>query len=207
MASFKYRIITFCISLMLLGAVIMVLATNGSVAGTPGTAFAQFLVPTSTASASVFVTPGALTFSNGAPSSPAGVTLSNADQTATYTIAITTNDNTGTGNGWNLTLSMTQFTNGSGKTLANNVTTISNPAISACQGGGTCTLPTDSITAGSYPLATTADGATTTKFFGASANTGMGGVIITPTFTTTIQAKAYTGTYTSTFTISLNTGP
>ena len=45
------------------------------------------------------------------------------------------------------------------------------------------------------------------KLFNAAANTGMGGFTVTPTVQVAIPANTYAGTYTSTVTVAVVSGP
>src|SRR5205823_4401171 len=68
------------------------------------------------------------------------VTLNGLYQTVTYTLALTTTDATGSGNGWNLTITSTQFktTGGTPKTLSTSASTITGVTVT-CVDGSTCT--------------------------------------------------------------------
>jgi hypothetical protein len=76
---------------------------------------------------------------------------------------------------------------------------------SACA-TGTCTNPTNGI---GYPLAVPAGAGppTAVKLFNAAANTGMGSFTVTPTVQVAIPANTFAGTYTSTVTVALVSGP
>ncbi len=108
--------------------------------------------------------------------------------------------------GWTLTITSTQLSTGGAtpRTLASTASTIT--AVStACQSG--CT--TNPINAIGYPLTVPA-GATApspVKFFNAAANTGIGTFTITPTIRVMLPADTYDGTYTSTLTTTLVSGP
>lgn len=130
------------------------------------------------------------------------VTLDGTDKTTTVDIPLDVNDATGSGTGWNLQVAATTFTTGT-KSLAD-TGTLSITAVSAvCD--ATCTSPANSH---SYPMAlTTSATPTAVEFFDAAADTGMGDFTITPTLQVAIPANAYAGTYTSTFTITLASGP
>jgi hypothetical protein len=71
---------------------------------------------------------------------------------------------------------------------------------------GTCTNPTNSI---AYPLAVPAGASapTAVKLFNAAANSGMGKFTVTPTVQVAIPANTYAGTYTSTVTVAVVSGP
>jgi WxL domain surface cell wall-binding len=128
------------------------------------------------------------------------------DSTPTYTVPLTIQDTRGTGAGWNATITSTQFTTGGGtpSTLATNASSLTG-VTSACA-SGTCTNPTNSIT---YPVAVPAapTAPAAVKFFNAAANTGMGKFTNTPTIGVFVPQSSVAGTYTSTLTISIVSGP
>jgi putative surface cell wall-binding protein len=135
------------------------------------------------------------------------VTLNGTDQTANYTLPITLIDSRGSGAGWNLTVTSTQFSTGGGSpnTLPTSASTITGVA-SICNAGSSCTNPTNAV---SYPLGLPAGSTppTAAKFFNAAANTGMGKFTITPTVQVSVPANAFAGTYTSTVTLAVVSGP
>jgi hypothetical protein len=133
---------------------------------------------------------------------------------------LTATDNTGTGAGWNITISATTFTNGT-HTLPNSAVLIfsgslSSPAsttapTAAC--ATSCTLPTDTTT---YPVAitTAASSPTTYKIYDTSTSTGEGVITIGGSAAANpigwwvqVPASVYTGSYTSTVTLSVVSGP
>jgi len=155
------------------------------------------LAATLTATATVSGTAG---ISLNLPSNPSvSSTLDGTDQTVSYAPVLGVVDARGTGAGWNLTVSATNFSDGSGHTLApGTITGVS----AACKAGNSCTAATSSgIT---YPLTV---GGTAAKFFNAALNTGLGKIDVTPTFAVSIPGNAYAGTYTSTVTLAAVTGP
>jgi hypothetical protein len=134
------------------------------------------------------------------PSNPSiSDTLDGTDQTATYAPILGIVDARGSGVGWNLQVSATTFTDGSGHTLAQG--TVASVA-QACHVSSTCTLATS--TGITYPLSI---GTTAAKFFSAALNTGLGKLDVTPTINVAIPGNAYAGTYTSTLTLAATTGP
>ena len=153
---------------------------------------------------SATVTGGSLVMS--ATDNPAfpGTTLNGTDQTKSDTIDIDVQDFTGTGAGWNLQVTSTTFNDGSGHTLATTATQITGVS-SACD-GGTCTNPTNAI---GYPLTVPADtvAPAAVKFFNSALNTGMGDFTVTPTLELSIPASTFAGTYNSTVTITIVSGP
>ena len=134
------------------------------------------------------------------------VTLTGADLTPTYTVGLTVTNTGGTnGNGWNLTITSTTFKTAGGKTLATNASTITGVAVGTCSGFG-CNQPTNSI---SYPLGVPAGASApaAVKFFNAAAGTGKGTVVVTPTVQVAVPGNSFAGTYTSTLTVSVVSGP
>jgi hypothetical protein len=154
------------------------------------------LAGTLTATATVSGTAGiSLTL----PSNPSITdTLDGTDQSVSYAPLLGILDARGTGAGWNLTISATTFSDGSGHTLAPGAV---GSVSAACHAGSTCTAATNSVT---YPLTI---GGTATKFFNSAANTGLGKVDVTPTINVAIPGNAYAGTYSSTVTLASVSGP
>jgi len=133
--------------------------------------------------------------------------LNSGDQTPTYTVPSTVNDTrTGAsaGLGWNLTITSTQFTTGS-RTLATNASSVT-AVTSACANGGLCVTPTNAI---AYPVTVPAGSTppTAVKFFNAAAATGEGVFTITPTVRVSVPQNSFAGSYASTLTLSVVSGP
>jgi hypothetical protein len=133
--------------------------------------------------------------------------LNSGDQTKTFTVPLTVSDTrTGAsaGLGWNTTITSTQFSSGT-KTLPASISTIT-AVSSSCANGGLCTNPTNTI---AYPLAVPAgaEPPTAVKFFSAAAATGKGVFTLTPTVSVAVPQNSFTGTYTSTLTIAIVSGP
>ena len=134
------------------------------------------------------------------PSNPSiSDTLDGTDQTVSYAPVLGVVDARGTGAGWNLTISSTTFSDGSGHTLAAGSVA---SAAQACHAGSSCTAATNS----GITLPLTLSG-TAAKFFNAAANTGLGKVDVTPTVNVSIPGNSYAGTYTATVTLAAATGP
>jgi hypothetical protein len=132
------------------------------------------------------------------------LTLNGLDATLTTQVSLTPSDMTGTNAGWNITGTSTTFDDGAGHTLP--VTATSVTAGSATADAGTCTLPTNSI---AYP-ATLPAGATApaaAKLFDAATSTGTGTSTVQLTFSLAVPADAHAGTYSSTWTLSIVSGP
>jgi len=152
-------------------------------------------------------------------------TLNGLDQSVVDTNAgdqqYTVNDATGTGAGWKVTMSATTFTNGS-HTLLNTGTLSTNGSVSSISAttaptatcSATCTLPTNpGLT---YPVAiTTADTSPTpSTIYDTAAASGLGQVVIGGSTASDpigwwlqIPASVYSGSYTSTVTLEVISGP
>jgi hypothetical protein len=132
--------------------------------------------------------------------------LAGGDSTPTYTLPLTATDTTGTGAGWNLTITSTQFTTGGATphTLAANASTIS--GVTSTCASGTCTNPTNAVT---YPVGVpaAATAPTAVKFFNAAASSGMGSFTVTPTVGVFVPSTTFAGSYSSTLTLSIVSGP
>ena len=160
------------------------------------------------ATATATFTAGSLAFVSAPPNVTFNDTLNGTNQTATATQALDVSDATGSGAGWSLSATSTTFSTGGGTPilLATNATTIASGPTRACDSGSTCTLATNSV---SYPytLPAAASAPTATKMFNAAVNTGEGNETVTVTWSLAIPATTQPGTYTSTWTISLASGP
>jgi hypothetical protein len=162
------------------------------------------LVATTAALASTLTSTATVTGTAGIslnlPSNPSlSDTIDGSDQTVSYSPVLGVVDARGSGAGWNVTISSTTYSDGSGHTLQpGSVTGVTQ----ACHSGSSCTAATSSgIT---YPLTLTT---TAAKLFNAATSTGMGKVDVTPTVQVQIPGNAYAGTYTSTLTLATVSGP
>jgi len=145
-------------------------------------------------------TPGNLTFP--------GTTLNGQNKTVTASQPLDIADATGSGAGWNITATSTLFKTAGGNTLSAGSTTVSStPAAPACDTNVTCTPGGTTTVPFPYTLPAAATAPTATKLYNAPANTGMGDQTVSPTWTLAIPANAYAGSYTSTWTLSLVSGP
>jgi hypothetical protein len=134
------------------------------------------------------------------------VTLNGSDQLTSYTLPLTVTDARGSGAGWNLTISSTQFSDGSGHTLPTSASSISVVTM-AHNGTGTYTDPNNTVSYTSPIPVPAGANATPVKFFNATANTGLGSFTITPSVSIAIPANTYAGTYTSTVSVAVVSGP
>jgi hypothetical protein len=162
-------------------------------------------LPAGAATATATITAGSLAFVSTPPNVNFSATLNGANQTVTANQALDVSDATGSGAGWSITATSTTFTTGS-VTLATNSTTIQSAPTTACDSGSGCTLATNSI---GYPYSLPAGSSapTATKIFNAAANTGQGNQTVSVTWSLAVPATTSPGTYTSTWTLSLVSGP
>ena len=132
---------------------------------------------------------------------------------------LTVNDSTGTGSGWDVTVSATTFSSGShtlpdtGRLEFNGSTSSLTGAAPSAACVGSCVLPVDTTT---YPVAidTAASSPDAFTLYDASAGTGTGVVALGGPSAThpigwwiQVPASAYAGSYTSTLTLTLVSGP
>jgi len=133
-------------------------------------------------------------------------TLNGRDQTASYTAPVSLEDTRSPASGWKLTITSTQFTTGGGtpRTLPASASAVTGVAASCTV--TPCVNPTTTVT---YPVTVPA-GSTppaAVTFANAQSATGTGTFDLTPTVGVTIPGNAFVGTYTSTLTITLASGP
>ena len=158
------------------------------------TSFAQ-----SDVTGSLTVTGGSLTMATADNPAFPGITLDGTTQSVSDAIDIDVKDLRGTGDGWHLDVTSTTFTDGS-HTLPTTAITITG-VTSACDGTA-CTDPTNGNT---YAITVPADtvAPTAVEFFEATTATGLGDFTITPTFSLSVPATTYAGTYNSTVTLTI----
>jgi hypothetical protein len=158
--------------------------------------------------------PGSLTWA---------ITLNGVNQSVADAVTgdkeLTVSDETNTGAGWDITISATTFTNGT-HTLPNtgtfvltgSVSSISSSAAPSLACMTSCVPPADAVT---YPVAvTTAASPSPVSVYAASAASGLGGVILGSASSAdpvgwwlSVPANARAGSYTSTVTVTIASGP
>lgn len=116
------------------------------------------------------------------------------------TSAWTMKDPTGTGSGWHTTITATNFVDSNAHTIS--VTgfkmLLSNGAITTVDGNA---APTSSFTS------STVLSGSPQSFLAAAADSGMGTYTALPTFTLDVPASTYAGSYVSTVTVTIISGP
>jgi YVTN family beta-propeller protein len=114
----------------------------------------------------------------------------------------------GTTAGWNISATSTQWTaivGGRVRTLPLTALSVPTAPVNVCVATG-CLLATNAMTY-PYVVPSGVTAPTATKMFNAAPGTGIGSQTVTPTMQLKIPGSAYAGTYTSTVTVSLNSGP
>jgi hypothetical protein len=146
---------------------------------------------------------GGLSFTPPATLSWPSTTLTGRDRSITTPLTLSPNDQTGSGAGWNLTATSTTFTSG-GRTLPTTAAQIT--AGSASSATGTCSLPVNQI---DYPVTVpaAASAPSAVKVFDAAAGTGAGPATVVLSANLNLPGNARVGTYTSTWTLTLASGP
>jgi len=152
------------------------------------------------------------------------ITLNGINQTIADAVAgdqqLAVSDETLTGAGWDVTISATTFTNGA-HTLPNTGTFVLTGAVSSIAASTTpslaCTLsclpPADAVT---YPVAVTTAASTPSpvSIYEASAGSGLGGILLGGStaadpfgWWVKVPGNAWRGSYTSTVTVAIASGP
>jgi hypothetical protein len=159
-------------------------------------------------SATATIAPGPLAFVSAPPAVTFRATPNVADQPVTATQALDVGDASGSPTGWAITATSTTFSTGGGSptTLSTSATTITSAPSVACDTAATCTPATNATTYPyTLPAATTAP--TPTKVYDTAATTGLGTQTVTLTWHLAVPADAAPGSYTSSWTLSLVSGP
>lgn len=151
------------------------------------------------------ITGGSLSLTQPTPGNFSAVTLNGQVQTTNADMgAFTVTDATGTGNGWNVVAQASQFTDSTNNlTLPTNSLNLSLPTVTAETGASDATT----VTAAGGNI----DNATGVKVLSAALNGGMGTYDIAfpaNALTLNLQPKdVKAGTYTSTVTVTVTSGP
>jgi alpha-tubulin suppressor-like RCC1 family protein len=134
-----------------------------------------------------------------------GITLNGANQSQTMSVAFTVGDMSNTAAGWKLQGTSTTFTNSALQTLPTTATTVTSVA-STSAGSPSCSMPTNVVT---YPVTLPAGGTAppAQTIYDANTGTGAGYTDVTLNFKLAVPANAYIGTFNSTWTFSVVSGP
>lgn len=146
---------------------------------------------------------GGLSFTPPATLSWPSTALTGRDRSITTPLTLSPNDQTGSGAGWNVTATSTTFASGT-RTLPTTAAQIT--AASVSSGSGTCSLPVNQI---NYPVTVpaAASAPAAVKVFDAATGSGAGPVTVVLTANLDVPGNARVGTYASTWTLTLASGP
>jgi hypothetical protein len=110
------------------------------------------------------------------------------------------------GGGWNLTITSTTFNDGAGHTFPTAASTMTAVG-TACGASSTCTPPTNAVanTNLAIPAGTVAPAAA--KWENAATATGLGTNTVSATIKVAVPANVFAGTYSSTVTVAIVSGP
>lgn len=147
---------------------------------------------------------GGLTLSAPGTVSFPSTALDGTNRTATTNATLSVSDMTDTALGWNLTATSTRFTSGA-NTLPNTATTITGVSVTA--GATNCGLPVAGSTAFPMTLPAGAVAPAAAKIYSSTLGTGLGIANLAYTFALAVPANTKIGTYTSTWTFTLASGP
>jgi hypothetical protein len=176
-----------------------------AVALVAGGALVASSLPAVASTATATLTGGTLGFVAAPANTGFSTSLTGRDIVATANQTFDVSDATGSGNGWNITATSTTFTTGA-KSLATTAVTVQAVPTVNCDSGATCTTATNAV---SYPytLPAAATAPTASKIFSSAANTGLGNQTVILVFSLAIPANTFAGSYSSTWTYTLVSGP
>jgi hypothetical protein len=162
-------------------------------------------LPAAATTATATIAGGTLGFVSAPASTGFNASLTGKDIVATSIQTFDVGDATGSGAGWNITATSTSFAAGTHSLAPSSVTVTAVPT-AACDTGATCTAATNGV---SYPytLPAGATAPTATKLLSAGANTGLGNQTLTLVFQLALPASTFSGSYSSTWTYTLVSGP
>jgi hypothetical protein len=134
------------------------------------------------------------------------ITLNGDDQTATYQAQLQVVDARGlaAGGGWNLTLTSTQFSDGSGHTLPTTASTLTSVTTGCHTATSTCTLPSNTASNSGVAVPVSP---TSAKILNAATGTGLGRIDVNANVSVAIPANTIAASYSSTLTVAIAAGP
>lgn len=129
--------------------------------------------------------------------------LNGLDRTVATSVTAEVDDQSSAHTGWSISGTSTRFTTGT-RNLPTGATQIT--GVGATAGAGNCSMPVNSV---SYPIGLPAGATapTAVKLYNAASGTGAGPVDLGIALSLLIPAQAYAGNYSSTWTLTLATGP
>jgi WxL domain surface cell wall-binding len=154
------------------------------------------------------VTAGTTLTATGVGSPTFNLTLNGVDQTPTYALPVSVIDARGlaAGGGWNLTITSTQFNDGSGHTFPTTASTMTAVA-TACGASSTCLAPTNGVANTNLAVPAAAVAPAAVKWENAANATGLGTNTVTATIQVAVPANVFAGVYSSTVTVAIIAGP
>ena len=154
------------------------------------------------------VNAGSTLTATGVGSPSFNLTLNGVDQTTTYALPISVVDARGlaAGGGWNLTITSTQFNDGSGHTFPTTASTMTAVA-TVCGASSTCLAPTNGVANTNLAVPAAAVAPAAVKWENAANATGLGTNTVTATISVAVPANVFAGTYSSTVTVAIVAGP
>lgn len=135
-----------------------------------------------------------------------GADLNAGDQTPTFTLPLSIAASVAPPPGWRATITSTQFSAGT-HNLGGGASTIASAPAAVCDDAyANCVAPTNAV---SYPVTVPAGSGppAAVTFFNAAAGTGAGRFTLTPTESVAVPQNSYAGTYSSTLTVAIVSGP
>lgn len=132
--------------------------------------------------------------------------LDDGDNAETWSLAATISDTRTTASaGWQLQVTSTTLTTGT-RSLPTTATDVTGVSGAACDNNAPCELPINNV---SFPVDVPAGTTppTAVKFYNAAAGTGLSRIDVNANFSAWVPQNAFAGTYASTVTISVISGP
>lgn len=154
------------------------------------------------------VNAGSTLTATGVGSPSFNLTLNGVDQTTSYALPVSVVDARGlaSGGGWNLTITSTQFNDGSGHTFPTTASTMTGVA-TVCGASSTCLAPTNAVANTNLAVPAAAVAPAAVKWENAANATGLGTNTVTATISVAVPANVFAGTYSSTVTVAIVAGP
>ena len=153
--------------------------------------------------ATVSVSAGALTETGNFNQARGSANLVGFDTGFPYPLGIQVTDATGSGAGWNLQISGTPLSDGvNGHPALIQTVPVSATVFAGCGAGSTCTPP-----AANNFVTYAQIGTTPNKFYSVAPNSGMGVINVQSIVLVNVPGNAFAGTYTSTLTLAVVSGP